>query len=75
MGGGCHEAGQIDRASVEGLIESDALTRCSLRKSRAKRYRSARKLADWQKQESIEDALYAPFEHPGQEPRNPPSDD
>ena len=40
-----------------------------------KRYRSARKLADWQKQESIEDALYAPFEHPGQEPRNPSSDD
>jgi hypothetical protein len=40
-----------------------------------KRYRSARKLADWQKQELIEDALYAPFENPKQEPRTPPSDD
>jgi len=40
-----------------------------------KRYRSARKLADWQRQESIEDALYSPFDIPGQDPRRPPDDD
>jgi hypothetical protein len=40
-----------------------------------KRYRSARKMADWQKQESIEDALYAPINHPGQDSNRPPGDD
>lgn len=40
-----------------------------------KRYRSARKLADWQRQESLEDALYAPFEYPGQDRPRPPDDD
>jgi len=40
-----------------------------------KRHRSARKLADWQKQETIEDALYAPFEQPGREPEQPARDD
>jgi hypothetical protein len=40
-----------------------------------KRYRAARKMAGWKKQESIEDALYAPFDYPEQEPQRPPSDD
>lgn len=40
-----------------------------------KRYRSARKLADWQRQESLEDALYAPFDFPGQDQRRSPDDD
>lgn len=40
-----------------------------------KRRYSARKLADWQEREAIEDALYAPFDYPGQDSRRSPDDD